>query len=121
MARACRSGTYSRRDNEVAWDRLGNRSHAASPPDFGPISRRTIMLTPESRLRDFPSLTDRAYLNTDAEGIPPPQVAAALAQYARDKELGMDGRPLHAAQWEATKTLVAEFYGLTAAEIGICS
>ena len=33
----------------------------------------------------------------------------------------MDGRPLHAAQWEATKALVAEFYGLTPAEIGICS
>jgi selenocysteine lyase/cysteine desulfurase len=79
------------------------------------------MLTAETRLRDFPSLADRTYLNTAAEGIPPPPVAAALAQYARDKELGMDGRPLHAAQWEATKALVAEFYGLTAPEIGICS
>ncbi len=79
------------------------------------------MLTPESRLRDFPSLSDRAYLNTAAEGIPPPQVTAALEQYARDKELGMDGRPLHAAQWEATKALVAEFYGLSPPEIGLCS
>ena len=79
------------------------------------------MLTTESRLRDFPSLADRAYLNTAAEGVPPPPVAAALAQYARDKELGMDGRPLHAAQWEATRALVAEFYGLSAAEIGVCS
>ena len=35
------------------------------------------MLTPETRLRDFPSLADRAYLNTAAEGIPPPQVAEA--------------------------------------------
>jgi selenocysteine lyase/cysteine desulfurase len=79
------------------------------------------MLTTESRLRDFPSLADRAYLNTAAEGVPPPQVAATLAQYARDKELGMDGRPLHAAQWEATRALVAEFYGLSADEIGLCS
>lgn len=79
------------------------------------------MLTPKTRHRDFPSLADRAYLNTAAEGIPPPQVAAALAQYARDKELGMDGRPLHAEQWEAVKALTAEFYGLSPAEIGICS
>ena len=79
------------------------------------------MLTPETRRRDFPSLAHRAYLNTAAEGIPPPSVAAALAQYARDKELGMDGRPLHGGQYDAAKALVAEFYGLTAAEIGICS
>lgn len=79
------------------------------------------MLTPESRQRDFPSLAGRAYLNTAAEGIPPPAVAAALAQYARDKELGMDGRQLHAGQYEAAKALVADFYGLTAAEVGICS
>lgn len=79
------------------------------------------MLTVESRLRYFPSLADRAYLNTAAEGIPPRSVGDALAQYARDKELGMDGRKLHAAQWEACKALVAEFYGLTAGEIGICS
>jgi cysteine desulfurase / selenocysteine lyase len=79
------------------------------------------VLTTESRRRDFPSLTDRTYLNTAAEGIPPPSVAAALAQYARDKELGMDGRKSHGEQWEATKGLVAELYGLTAAEIGICS
>ena len=79
------------------------------------------MLTADSRLRDFPSLTDRAYLNSAAEGIPPPQVAAALAQYARDKELGMDGRKLHAEQWEATRALVGEFYGLSATEIGLCS
>ncbi|HEX3152862.1 MAG TPA: aminotransferase class V-fold PLP-dependent enzyme [Gemmataceae bacterium] len=79
------------------------------------------MLTSESRLRDFPSLANRTYFNTAAEGIPPPTVAAALAQYARDKELGMDGRMPHADQWEATRALVAELYGLTAGEIGICS
>lgn len=79
------------------------------------------MLTPESRLRDFPSLADRAYLNTAAEGIPPLPVAAALLEYAGDKQLGMNGRPLHTAQWEAVKALTAEFYGLSPAEIGICS
>jgi len=79
------------------------------------------MLTSESRLRDFPSLVDRAYLNTAAEGLPPPSVAEALARYARDKQLGMDGRKLHAEEWERTKSLIAEFYGLSVAEVGICS
>lgn len=79
------------------------------------------MLTPESRRRDFPSLDGRAYLNTAAEGIPPLAVGEALARYFRDKQLGMDGRTPHAAEWEAAKALTAEFYGLTPAEIGICS
>ena len=42
-------------------------------------------------------------------------------QYFRDKQLGMDGRKPHAAQWEAAKALTAEFFGLTPGEIGICS
>jgi selenocysteine lyase/cysteine desulfurase len=79
------------------------------------------VLTPETRLRDFPSLQDRVYLNTAAEGIPPPSVGAALAEYSRDKEFGMDGRPRHAEQWEAVRRLTGELYGLSAAEIGICS
>ncbi|MDY3556825.1 aminotransferase class V-fold PLP-dependent enzyme [Gemmata sp. JC717] len=79
------------------------------------------MLTPESRRRDFSTLEGRAYLNTAAEGVPPPAVGEALAQYFRDKQLGMDGRVPHAAQWEAARALTAEFFGLTAAEIGICS
>ena len=79
------------------------------------------MLTAESRRRDFPSLDGRVYLNSAAEGIPPLAVGVALEQYFRDKQLGMDGRKPHGEQWEATKALVAEFYGLTADEIGICS
>lgn len=79
------------------------------------------MLTPETRRRDFSVLEGMAYLNTAAEGIPPPAVGEALGQYFRDKRLGMEGRKPHAVQWEATKALVAEFYGLTPAEIGICS
>jgi cysteine desulfurase / selenocysteine lyase len=79
------------------------------------------MLTTDARRRDFPTLEGRTYLNTAAEGIPPVAVGEALHQYFRDKQLGMDGRKQHAAQWDAAKALVAEFYGLTPAEIGICS
>lgn len=79
------------------------------------------MLSPLSRSRDFPSLAGRVYLNSAAEGIPPLSVGESLQQYFRDKQLGMDGRKAHAEQWEAAKSLVAEFYGLTAGEIGICS
>ena len=79
------------------------------------------MLTESSRQKDFPSLAGRTYLNTAAEGVPPLAVQAALDQYFHDKQLGMDGRDAHFAQWEAAKALVAEFYGLSAAEVGICS
>lgn len=79
------------------------------------------MLTEESRLRAFPSLQGMVYLNTAAEGIPPTAVGEALERYFQDKRLGMDGRPRHQAEWEALRGLVAEFYGLTADEIGICS
>jgi selenocysteine lyase/cysteine desulfurase len=79
------------------------------------------MLTPESRTRSFPSLAGRAYLNTAAEGIPPLEVKAALDEYFADKQLGMDGRDKHFPRLEALQQLTAEFFGLTAAEIGICS
>ncbi|VTR93782.1 class v : Uncharacterized protein OS=Planctomyces maris DSM 8797 GN=PM8797T_21763 PE=3 SV=1: Aminotran_5 [Gemmata massiliana] len=79
------------------------------------------MLTAESRRRDFPTLEGKSYLNTAAEGVPPLAVGEALQQYFRDKQLGMDGRIPHAAQWEAAKALTAEFFELTPAEIGICS
>jgi cysteine desulfurase/selenocysteine lyase len=79
------------------------------------------MLTAASRRRNFPSLEGRVYLNTAAEGIPPLAVREALLQYFADKQLGMDGRAPHAAQWQAARELTAEFYGLTADEIGICS
>ena len=79
------------------------------------------MLTETSRQKDFPSLAGRTYLNTAAEGVPPLAVGEALGQYFRDKQLGMDGREPHFAQWEAAKGLVAEFYGLSAEEVSICS
>ncbi|MDB5306423.1 MAG: csd 1 [Gemmataceae bacterium] len=79
------------------------------------------MLTDATRRRDFPSLDGRAYLNSAAEGIPPLAVREALDRYFRDKQLGMDGRKPHAEEWDAAKALTAEFFGLSPAEIGICS
>ena len=79
------------------------------------------MLTDATRQADFPSLSGRTYLNTAAEGIPPRPVVRALAQYAQDKLLGMDGRELHRSQWEGAREQVALAYGLTSDEVGICS
>ena len=79
------------------------------------------MLNDAARSRSFPSLEGRTYLNTAAEGIPPLEVGAALQQYFADKQLGMDGRDRHFAQWAATKELVGGFYGLSADEVTICS
>lgn len=79
------------------------------------------MLTATTRERDFPSLSGITYLNSAAEGIPPLAVGEALAEYFRDKQRGMDGRQPHFVQWEAAKARVAEFYGLTPAEVSICS
>ncbi|MFA6107734.1 MAG: aminotransferase class V-fold PLP-dependent enzyme, partial [Candidatus Latescibacterota bacterium] len=79
------------------------------------------MLTPVSRQQDFPSLADRVYLNTAAEGIPSPPVLEALVRYGRDKLLGMDGRKPHEAQWRQLRERVARFYGLTPEEIACCS
>ncbi|MBA4189533.1 MAG: aminotransferase [Planctomycetaceae bacterium] len=79
------------------------------------------MLTPQSRSQDFAVLDDMAYLNSAAEGIPPLAVRDALDQYFQDKRLGMAGRVPHVAQWDAAKALTAEFFGLTANEVSICS
>jgi len=79
------------------------------------------MLDEASRQRDFPSLADRCYLNTAAEGIPPLPVAAALQQYFVDKSLGMDGRIPHAAHWEALRAGASVLLGTSPDEIGLCS
>ena len=71
------------------------------------------MLTADSRRRSFPSLEGMVYLNTAAEGIPPLEVQAALDEYFRDKQRGMDGREYHFRQWEAARELAAGFFGLT--------
>lgn len=79
------------------------------------------MLTDASRRASFPTLEGMTYLNTAAEGVPPLAVGEALQQYFCDKQLGMDGRPLHFEQWEAARRLTAGLFGLTADEIAICS
>ena len=79
------------------------------------------MLTQETKTRDFPSLANRVYLNTAAEGIPPQGVLSALNQYGDDKLLGMDGRSLHEEQWKQVKSKYAQMIGLEEADIAICS
>ncbi|HZT32662.1 MAG TPA: aminotransferase class V-fold PLP-dependent enzyme [Bryobacteraceae bacterium] len=43
----------------------------------------------------FPRARDVAYLDTAAEGLPPEDAAAALAEYFSDKASGSPGRPQH--------------------------
>lgn len=79
------------------------------------------MLTPSSRLRDFPTLAGVAYLNTAAESIPPVCVNEAVAEYMQHKALGMKGRDHHFARVEACREIAAEMTGLTPAEVSFCS
>lgn len=79
------------------------------------------MLDEESRRRDFPSLGGMTYLNTAAEGIPPVCVRTALDEYFRDRQLGAEGRPRHAARHERARALGAGLFGMRPEEIGICS
>ncbi len=79
------------------------------------------MLTESTRHADFPSLDRMIYLNTAAEGIPPRAVNLALQQYAADKAQGMDGRPLHEAQWNDLRRIAGQMLGVSDHRIGICS
>ena len=79
------------------------------------------MLDASTRALDFPPLTGIVYLNTAAEGIPPPQVGEGLSQYFRDKQLGMDGRLRHAAVHAEARRLAAEMIGLDTDDVAICS
>ncbi|HWC89578.1 MAG TPA: aminotransferase class V-fold PLP-dependent enzyme [Pirellulales bacterium] len=79
------------------------------------------MLDEASRRRSFPAFDQMVYLNTAAEGIPPPEVGRALEQYYQDKLLGMDGRDRHFAVWERAKALTGRMYGLSPEEVTICS
>jgi cysteine desulfurase / selenocysteine lyase len=79
------------------------------------------MLSNETRYRDFPALADMAYLNTAAESIPPVSVHEALAQYARDKGLGMRGRVPHNETMEACREVAARMVGLQTEEVSFCS
>ena len=79
------------------------------------------MLTPDSRLRDFPVLADQAYLNTAAEGIPPPAVHGAVQAYLRDKLDGMNGRDAHFARLVACRVVAARMIGMQSEEVAFCS
>jgi len=79
------------------------------------------MLDTATRAREFPTLAHSVYLNTAAEGIPPLVVGEALATYFRDKQLGMDGRLLHAAVHADARRLAAAMIGLEADDVAICS
>lgn len=106
---------------------VGTPSAGLAAAVVNPNSRATQegdtlpMLTRECRRSHFPSLEGITYLNTAAEGIPPLVVGEALARYFQDHQLGMDGRARHFAEWEAARALAGEFFGLTGAEVGICS
>ena len=79
------------------------------------------MLSPESRLADFPSLAGRAYLNTAAESIPPRAAREALETYWEHKSMGMRGRDFHFAELEAARAAAARLLERTADEVAFCS
>ncbi len=79
------------------------------------------MLTADSRQRDFPSLSGQAYLNTAAEGIPPPAVLRAVEEYLRDKQDGMRGRDAHFSRLEACRAAAATAIGMRPDEVAFCS
>lgn len=79
------------------------------------------MIDPAIRLKDFPTLTNRVYLNTAAEGIPPPTVGEALVRYFVDKQQGMDGRIAHQREEGECRQRAARLYNLSPDEIGFCS
>ena len=79
------------------------------------------MLTESTRLRDFPTLAGKTYLNTAAESIPPTCVGEAIQTYWQDKLLGMKGRDGHFAQVEACREISAQMIGLKTEEVSFCS
>ncbi len=79
------------------------------------------MITSESIRQNFPALTEKCYLNTAAESIPPTAVGQALQDYWNDKQLGMDGRIAHFAHEAEARTEAARLLNLTSDEVGFCS
>jgi selenocysteine lyase/cysteine desulfurase len=79
------------------------------------------MLTDETQQTDFPALAGMTYLNTAAESIPPTCVTEALAQYARDKGLGMRGRGPHNETLAKCREVAARMVGLQTDEVAFCS
>lgn len=79
------------------------------------------MLTPESRLADFPQLKDFTYLNTAAEGLPPKAVQGALATYWEHKCMGMRGRDFHFPELERCRETAARMLQRSPEEVAFCS
>jgi len=79
------------------------------------------MIIPEAIHGNFPSLQEKTYLNTAAEGIPPLVVGQALTKYWEDKLLGMDGRDSHFAQEAQARGRAAQLLHLETEEVAFCS
>jgi cysteine desulfurase/selenocysteine lyase len=79
------------------------------------------MLTADARQHDFPGLAEQAYLNTAAEGLPPPAVLRAVEEYLRDKQDGMRGRDAHFSKLEACRAAAAAAIGMRPDEVAFCS
>jgi selenocysteine lyase/cysteine desulfurase len=79
------------------------------------------MIDASARMRDFAELAEIAYLNTAAEGIPPPAVREALLRYWDDKRRGFAGREAHSAQYERARAAAARLIGLSPEEVAFCS
>jgi cysteine desulfurase / selenocysteine lyase len=104
--------------------RRSSQESAPGTAKFGASDHRrnpTPMLTPETRERDFPTLSGMTYLNTAAEGIPPVVVGEALARYFSHRQMGAPGREHHMREWEALRELVGAMYGLPASSTAVCS
>jgi len=79
------------------------------------------MLTPESRLADFPVLESMTYLNTAAEGLPPQCGMEAMQRYWDDKSRGMSGRDAMFAELELCRESAAALFEVSADEVSFCS
>ena len=79
------------------------------------------MLTPESRLADFPALAGMTYLNTAAENIPPTVVQEALQTYWEHKTMGMRGRDFHFPELERCREVAARLLKKQPKEVAFCS
>lgn len=79
------------------------------------------MLTPESRLRDFPALAGMTYLNTAAENIPPTVVHDALGTYWEHKTMGMRGRDFHFPELEKCRDVAVDLLEKKPNEVAFCS
>ena len=78
------------------------------------------MLSPDSRLADFPSLNAMTYLNTAAECIPPAAVREALQTYFDHKSIGMSGREFLFAELGHCREQAAGLLKMDTHEVSLC-